>query len=291
MARQSRLESPVSAMQAIGAIPVLLTRPAPQSRRFATQLAQRFGPRVVPLISPLMATQFLEPALPDGRPGGLIFTSQTGVEAAIRMRGRLAERLRGVGESTALRAYCVGARTAEAARAAGFEAVSAAGDADALVDMILRACQGPSEPARGAWSERPPETIKACKTALWHLHGEETRGDVASRLRQAGIDVCSAVVYRQVPQALDQAAKAVLATGAPVIVPLFSPRSAALFSQTLPPDRAALWVVAISPATAGALAGFVPQRLQIARSPEAPAMLDAMAGWLGDDPRNDTAMT
>ena len=278
-------------MQAIGAIPVLLTRPAPQSRRFASQLAQRFGPRVAPLISPLMATQFLEAALPDGCPGGLIFTSQTGVEAAIRMRGRLAERLRGAGAGPALRAYCVGARTAEAARTAGFEAVSAAGDADALVDMILRACQGPSEYPRSDLSRCPPEAIKVCQAPLWHLHGEETRGDVASRLRQAGIDVRAAVVYRQLSQALDDAAKAVLASGAPVIVPLFSPRSAALFSQTLPPDRAALWVVAISQATADALGGFIPQRLQIARSPEAAAMLDAMAGWLGDDPRNDTAMT
>jgi uroporphyrinogen-III synthase len=279
MARQSRLECPIFPAQAIGAIPVLLTRPAPQSRRFAAQLGRRFGPRVAPLIAPLMLTQFLEAKLPDGPMAGLIFTSQTAVEAATRNSARLAA----AGAGAALRAYCVGARTAEAARAAGFEAVSAAGDADALVDLILRDRQGFSGPIS--------QGLAAGRAPLWHLHGEEIRGDVASQLRSAGINVCSAILYRQVPQALSDAAQALLTAGAPVIVPLFSPRSAALFSQNLPKDRAPLWVVAISQATADALGGLVPEGVRIALSPEAPAMLDAMAVWLGDDPRKDDAMT
>ncbi len=224
-------------------IPVLLTRPQAQSQTFAAALQARFGDRLRPVLAPLMAPVFLAPALPTGPFAAVIFTSATGVEA---------------GRSLDLpkRAWCVGAQTAARARAAGFQALSADGDAAALVAAIL------ADPPTGR---------------LLHLRGEEVRGDVADMLNSAGLETFSAVVYRQDPQPLTSEARAVLAENGPVIVPLFSPRTGALFRQALPDDlRADLHFVAMSEAVADAVAGLA-GTVVIARRPDADAMLDAVA--------------
>lgn len=96
--------------------PILLTRPAPQSARFAAALGRPC------LISPLIAPRFLSPVLP--RAEALILTSETGAEAAARL----------VPPGLA---FCVGDRTAEVARGLGFEVRSARGDAEALIALIL----------------------------------------------------------------------------------------------------------------------------------------------------------
>ncbi len=225
------------------ALPVLLTRPMAQSQAFAASLAARFGQAVRPVISPLMVPVFLTPKLPDGPFAGVIFTSATGVEVSMAF-------------DLPKRAFCVGAQTAARARAAGFQAVSANGDAAALVAAIL------ADPPHGR---------------LLHLRGEDARGDIAETLTSAGTETVSAVVYRQDPQPLTDEALTILALDGAVIVPLFSPRSALLFRAALPPDRkASLWMAGISGAVAETVDG-VAQRLEIARKPDADAMLDAVA--------------
>lgn len=248
-------------------VPVLLTRPEPQARRFAAQLADRFGPGVAALITPLMRTQFLAPVWPQGRASGLILTSETGVRAAADLR-RAGADLPGF-------AWCVGERTAQAAREAGFAATAGWGDADHLVDLITR--------QTGPGSITDP---------LWHLCGVDRRGDVAGRLTRAGIPTQAIPVYRQDPQPLTVAALAVLAQPGPVIVPLFSPRSTRLFADAVgaaaPAVRAALWLAPISMAAAGAdpdqPAVLHPARLEIAERPDASAMLDAIGRLLHDCP-------
>ncbi len=225
------------------AIPVLLTRPEEASRSFATALDAKFGGRLRPVIAPLMAPTFLTPAVPEGAFQAVIFTSATAVVAAKSL-------------SLPKRAYCVGAQTAAQAQEAGFQAVSANGDADALVAAIL--------------SDRPVGR-------LLHLRGQDTRGDVAERLSLAGISTDSVVVYRQDPQALTQEAQALLATDAIVIVPLFSPRSAALFLAAVPQHmRARLRFAVISSAVAKALQDLPHDALAQARRPDAEAMLEAV---------------
>lgn len=85
-----------------------------------------------------------------------------------------------------------------------------------------------------------------------HLHGEHTRGDVAARLRAAGLAVEARMVYRQVELPLSDTAHALLQGEAPVILPLFSPRSARLLAGQIEPPRAPCRIVAISTATAQA---------------------------------------
>lgn len=229
------------------AIPVLLTRPEAASRAFAAALEARFGGKVRPVIAPLMAPVFLMPAMPEGPFAAVIFTSATGVAAV---------------ESWDLpkRAYCVGAQTAARARAAGFDAVSADGDAEALVAAVL------ANPPTGR---------------LLHLRGEEARGDVAERLTAAGVETVAMTVYRQEPQALTDQALEVLGSGAAVIVPLFSPRTAALFRAAVPERlQARLRLVAMSAAVADALQGMAHEALEVARRPDADAMLEAVGRLL-----------
>jgi uroporphyrinogen-III synthase len=226
------------------AVPVLLTRPIAEAQAFAMALTRRFGPRVQPVLAPLMATDHLMPALPPGPFAGVIFTSAAAVEAALRLAADLPKD-----------AWCVGRKTADRATAAGFRARSADGDADALVAAIL------ADPPKGK---------------LLHLRGEDVRGEVAERLNSAGSETVSATLYRQTAQPLSPEGAAVLVTAGPVILPLFSPRSAALFRAVLPVDsHATLGLVAMSGAVADA-ARPIPHHVMItAAQPTAKAMLDA----------------
>ena len=226
---------------------VLLTRPAAQSASFAQSLQARVeGLRVI--VSPLMATVFHTVSLPKEPLEGVILTSQTGAEAAGRLRTQLPDL-----------AYCVGDRTAQVAREAGFRVQSAQGDAEALLALILR--------------EKPQNLI--------HLRGREARGDLAQRLSAAGVFTQERVVYAQDAQPLSDDAVAVLSGKAPVLVPLFSPRSAEILGAAWQglATHAPLVVVAISQAVAEA-AAFCPTKPVLAAHPDAPSMLDAVLAQL-----------
>jgi len=242
MARQSRLP------------PFLLTRPAAQGDRFARALRARFGAGIEIIDSPLLAPEFLSPVLPARRFQALIFTSQTGVEAYRRIAADPA--LVGVRQ-----AWCVGDRTAAAAREAGLATLSAQGDAAALAQAIA--------------SARPPGP-------LLHLRGQEVRGDLAASLESAGIETYSVIVYAQAPQPLTAPAMAALQTDVALLVPLFSPRTAALFAAaTRQIDlRARLWLASLSPAVAAATGDLPCAGHVIAARPDAAAMITSLAGLI-----------
>ena len=234
------------------ALPVLLTRPAPQAARFAAELENRFGTGLLPLISPMMAAEFLGPEWPDLPYSTLILTSETGAEAAARLRGQA--------RALPAKAICVGDRTAETARGLGFDARSAKGDAEALIALILE-------------SDDPGPFL--------HLRGREARGDIAPRLAAKGRPAHAAIVYAQVAQPLSAAAQALLSGEDPVIIPLFSPRSAAILAD-FGPFAAPLRVAALSPAVAEKAALLAPARLAVADSPDSAGMLAAIALLMAD---------
>lgn len=227
---------------------ILLTRPLDQGARFATMLRDRF-PGVDVLESPLLSVRYLTPDLPAGPFAAVIFTSENAVTAALPWRDRLPRT-----------AFAVGDRTATAARAVGFATQSAQGDADTLVALLTAANPGP----------------------LLHLHGAETRGEVVPRLLAAGIAAQGVTVYVQEPQGFSDAAKAWLADTRPVIAPLFSPRTAALFSAGAAGARAPLWLVSMSPAVDQAATCPAALRRTAAR-PDAQSML-AEVSILVDSP-------
>lgn len=225
------------------AIPVLVTRPEPQASRLAANLVARFGDKVRPVLTPLMREEALSPALPEGPFAAVVVTSEAGARAAGRLRAKLPGR-----------AICVGERTAEAARDAGFDAVALGGDAAGLVAGILA---GPD-----------------AGPLLW-LRGADRAADLGAMLAAGGRRLAEAVVYAQREQALSAGAETVLRDGGPVLVPLYSPRSARLFAAAVP-DGADVRCVVMSEAVRAALPPALAAGAVVAERPEGAAMMQAI---------------
>jgi len=219
---------------------LLLTRPAPQSQRFAAEFAVRF-PQVPVLIAPLMQIENL-PLLNDiAGVDALILTSENAVTS--------------LAPQTALRppAWCVGPRTAAAARAEGFPIAGVAEDAATLTNLLKTHAQG---------------------AHLLHARGRHVVADLPAALAPAGITVTEAMVYDQTACPLTEEARALLIRPGPILAPLFSPRSARLLAEAAPPRR--LHIAALSPAVAKAAEPLAPLGLELAARPEAGALLEAL---------------
>lgn len=209
---------------------LLLTRPAEAAARFAKQAraAGWLGPI---LCAPLMRI-VLAPPDPQAlqQAGSLIFTSRHGVAAvqAVGAGDRLARDLP---------VACVGPGTAQAARAAGFATIlqPAGGDARALLQMLR---------------DRPlPEPIL-------HLRGDHAAMALADELQRAGIAAQQCICYSQDALPLSVQAHNLLRGPDPLVLPVFSPRSAQLLLTALaaaPGLAAPLHLVAISEACAKVL--------------------------------------
>ena len=151
---------------------LLVTRPEPDGERTAQVLRAR-GHAVV--LAPLLRTETIAFVLPEQAFSAVVLTSANAARAIADHPGRA--------QLTALTAFTVGRRTAEAARAVGFRDVrSADGDKGDLVDL-LRADLLRTDLLRIESSDRAP---------LLYLVGEDRAGDLAA----AGLPVHTAVVYR-----------------------------------------------------------------------------------------------
>ncbi len=169
---------------------LVLTRPEAQSRALAAELAAELGPNIPIVISPVLEIEGTGTAVDLSGYAGVILTSANAVRFAPDLAG--------------IRAYCVGERTAEAARNAGADVKLVAQNADDLVARL----KGPGP--------------------LIHLRGEYARGQIADRLKSAGIDTHEAVIYRQNDCPLSEEARELIEGETAVILPLYSPRSAEL---------------------------------------------------------------
>jgi uroporphyrinogen-III synthase len=240
MARQSRQHVPA----------ILLTRPAEQSARFAKALQHAFGPGLTILVSPLMEPEYLSPAIDFTRVKGVVLTSETGAKAL----GRL-------GPPAGLPAWCVGDRTASAARSVGLAARSAGGDAAALRALVV--AEGVAGP-------------------LLFARGSEVAADLAQELTSAGIETFSGIFYAQKPVPLTSDAAQLLARNHPVILPIFSARSALRLIEDSRAGHfiAPLWIAAISRAVCDAARPLLPARVAVAAQPDGPGMVAAVQALL-----------
>ena len=220
---------------------LLMTRPQGASVDFIASLPAPLAAQLVPVISPLLEI------VPTGAPVDLattdavIFTSANGVRFAPEGAGR--------------RAFCVGDATTDAAQAKGWVAEKSGDTAHALADTLCA---------------KPP------LQRLIHLSGAHVRGDIVARLNAAGADAHRVTIYDQKLCELTGAAQDVLAAAAPVIVPLFSPRTAERFFDVAHRIDHVIPVV-----LSDAIAGCVPPELhsttRVAARPNARAMVDALA--------------
>ena len=225
--------------------PVLVvTRPGGAGLAFADKVMQALGRDLPVILSPAAEIVPLEVAVPEA--DQVIFTSVHGVAQAARL-----------GIAPGASAWCVGDRTAQAAQAAGYQARSAGGDADALVALILE--------------ERPAG-------ALLHVAGAQRRGEVAERLAQAGLTCTTLVAYRQRALPPSAALIAAAAGNVPLVSPVFSPRSAAPLA--LPDRRAPLHGIAMSPAVADALTDLGADTVVTVPRPDAAEMIAATCAVL-----------
>ncbi len=221
---------------------ILLTRPDADSARFA-QCLREAGIQAEIVISPLLGISSLDVAPDFDEVRGVIFTSRNGVASVAAWN---------------LPAWCVGQATRDSAAHAGWQAISGGGDAEALLQTIL--ADAPAGP-------------------LLHVRGEHARGDLAARLSAAGIPTDEVVSYRQEAKALSSEAKRLIQGDFPLILPIFSPRTARHLC-TLGPFAAPLKVVAMSAAVAQALTELDVQNTVIASQPNAEAMIEAISGLI-----------
>lgn len=148
-----------------------------------------------------------------------------------------------VGPGRGRRAICVGPHTAAVATAAGFDAIAGPGDAIRLEPMLRDLGPG--------WL---------------HPHGTH----IARAMPVEGV-----AVYDQLPVSLNQAASDILSGVRPVVLPLFSPRSARILSQQAQQARAPLWIVPISQAAADAWQAPA-AHVSVAPTPDASGILIGM---------------
>ncbi|SHF06546.1 uroporphyrinogen-III synthase [Loktanella atrilutea] len=215
---------------------LIITRPAPSGEAFARSVIAALG-RAVPVIdAPALQIVPIAYQFPDDA-SQIIFTSPRAVVLAPDGNGRTA--------------WCVGNATAAAAAARHYAVHSAAGDADALVGLIL--------------AQRP-------RGRLVHLAGRHRRGAIAARLTAAGLRCDTIEIYDQVPLDVPDTLHQATQGDAPLVAPIFSPRSAQGLRNLS--YRAPLHIVAISPAVAAAFRGLDAATLLTTGHPDADHMRD-----------------
>lgn len=216
---------------------LLLTRPESQSKAFLISCEKAAGRRLPAIISPVLSIRHTG-ELPDlDNYATIIFTSGNGVKSALKtvsLSGR--------------RVATVGQRTAELAQSAGANATSLGDDVEAFLCAVDKLA-GP---------------VLLCR-------GTHTRGNLAERLRQAGLSVDEAVIYDQEALPLSVAARSLLAGDMPVIAPVFSPRTASLLAG-YGVIRAPITVIAMSRNVADAWKG--PGKIVVADTPTSEAMCE-----------------
>lgn len=222
---------------------VLLTRPKGSSDAFLTALRGLRADIVEAPVQEIVPVGEMVDLAPDA---AAIFTSRHAVRRVRNGAGRLA--------------FCVGDATADAAREAGFTAVSASGDAQDLRALLIR--------------ERPPGD-------LVYLRGRHVSHDLAADLKREGFKVESFIVYDQQEVALDPETLAAVRRATRLVFPLFSPRSARILARQLP-DGLAPVIVAISDRTAEAWERPAAECL-IADAPTAEVVLDLTRRVLDSD--------
>lgn len=222
---------------------VLVTRSEPGASETAERLS---AAGYLPIVEPVFAIEPLPAEVPEF--DALAFTSANGA----RQFATLSER-------KDVPVFCVGARTAEAAREAGFTNVTSAdGDADTLAAAIIR--QLPRQ------------------SRLLHPGNEESRGDLSGRLRNAGYMAAFLPVFRAVARPKPGPVLAAHLAGerAFEVVLIHSPRGAAILAGFAAGSNALLNIVAISGAAATPLA-MAARRTEIATAPNERALLSALA--------------
>lgn len=229
---------------------ILLTRAQAQSERFAAQIVARYGAGVDVALHPLVDICPLDVDLALDGVSALAFTSENGVLAYAALTAR-----------RDMPAFCVGRKTARCATELGMSAHDADGALQDLVALIVKTV---------------PQQAR-----VLHLHGRHQTGNLASLLRVKGWNADELAIYDQRARAPSAAFFQLVRGQTPLVVPLFSPRSAKLFFSALPEDAAPkLRLIAISQACFDAIPEPHQAHARVLDHPNADTMLEALSAAL-----------
>lgn len=233
----------------IDAVPmILITRPAEDAVPLVDDLR---AAGLDGLIEPMLRIEPVPDAAVDlSGCRAILFTSANGVRAFAALSPR-----------RDLPVLTVGAVSAKAARAVGFEDVEAAGGDVDLLAMKVRARFEPGS------------------APLFHAAGSVTAGDLKAGLQADGYTVRRVSLYNaEAASGLSEACRTALDTGRIAGVTFFSPRTAATFVRLLRKEGRAfrartVWALCLSTAVADAVGAVTWAGTRVADVPDTSAMV------------------
>ena len=218
---------------------LLLTRPLDGNERFCLKIKHLLYKCEI-LDSPIQKIEFLPGLNKINKNEVLIFTSVNGLRAAEKHN------------LTNNRCFVVGKNTKKIAVSFGYEVLGFSKDQENLLKLIK--------------SKKPTESMV-------HIRGKHTVGNLCASLKKSEFICLEIIGYNQEPLKIKKQNLRKIQSGRPVILPIFSSRSAKLLRSNI--DLTGFNVVAISEAVAQILTGVELGELVISKKPNLNSMQEA----------------
>ena len=218
---------------------LLLTRPLGGNERFCLKIKHLLYSCEI-LDNPIQRIDFLPSLSKVNKNSVLIFTSANGLRAA--KKHNLINK----------KCFVVGANTKKIAVSFGYDVLGFSKDQENLLKLIK--------------SKKPTESMV-------HIRGKHTVGNLCDALKRNQFSCLDIIGYNQEPLKIKKQNLQKIHSGRPVILPIFSSRSAELLQSNL--DLTGLNVIAISEAVAKIVTGVELGELVISKKPDLNSMQEA----------------
>ena len=218
---------------------LLLTRPLGGNERFCLKIKHLLYSCEI-LDNPIQKIDFLPSLGKVNKNSVLIFTSVNGLRAA--KKHNLINK----------KCFVVGANTKKIAVSFGYDVLGFSKDQENLLKLIK--------------SKKPTESMV-------HIRGKHTVGNLCDALKRNQFSCLDIIGYNQEPLKIKKQNLQKIHSGRPVILPIFSSRSAELLQSNL--DLTGFNVIAISEAVAKIVTGVELGELVISKKPDLNSMQEA----------------
>lgn len=218
---------------------LLLTRPLGGNERFCLKIKHLLYSCEI-LDNPIQKIDFLPSLGKVNKNSVLIFTSANGLRAA--KKHNLINK----------KCFVVGANTKKIAVSFGYDVLGFSKDQENLLKLIK--------------SKKPTESMV-------HIRGKHTVGNLCDALKRNQFSCLDIIGYNQEPLKIKKQNLQKIHSGRPVILPIFSSRSAELLQSNL--DLTGFNVIAISEAVAKIVTGVELGELVISKKPDLNSMQEA----------------
>ena len=218
---------------------LLLTRPLDGNERFCLKIKHLLYSCEI-LDNPIQKIDFLPSLSKVNKNSVLIFTSANGLRAA--KKHNLINK----------KCFVVGANTKKIAVSFGYDVLGFSKDQENLLKLIK---------------------LKKPTESMVHIRGKHTVGNLCDALKSSQFSCLDIIGYNQEPLKIKKQNLQKIHSGRPVILPIFSSRSAELLQSNL--DLTGFNVIAISEAVAKIVTGVELGELVISKKPDLNSMQEA----------------